>query len=76
MKEMKRDTTDKKLVLVCKLFLCVLIRVHPWLILQFLAGGGLGRGVHAVLGNFVDAALWGLLMGAVEMVEGTGAFAD
>src|SRR5712675_48392 len=42
----------------------------------FLPGSGFGRGMHAVLGNFVDAALRRLLMGAVEMVERTGAFAD
>lgn len=41
-----------------------------------LVGGGFGGGVHAVLGDFVDAAKCGLLGEAEELVEGAGAFAD
>src|SRR6266851_4913905 len=42
----------------------------------FLAGGGLGSGVHPVLRDFVDAARRRLLMDAVEMIERTGSFSD
>ena len=47
---------------------------------QAVAAARLGADVRMVgavgSDDLVDAALWGLLMGAVEMVEGTGAFAD
>src|SRR5229473_2630716 len=39
-------------------------------------GGGFGGGVHAVLGDFVDAAGGGLDALAIEMIEGDTAFAD
>ena len=39
-------------------------------------GGGLGGGVHAVLGHFVDAARCLLLIKAEQLVERAGAFAD
>src|SRR5712692_8964595 len=39
-------------------------------------GGGFGGGVHAVLGDFVDAAGGGLDALAIEMIEGHAALAD
>ena len=58
-------------------FLSVFICVNLWFQLGgLLVGAGFGGGVHAVLGNFVDAARRRLLMDAVEMIERAGAFAD
>ena len=39
-------------------------------------GRGFGGGVHAVLGDFVDAAGGGLDALAIEMIEWDAAFAD
>ena len=38
--------------------------------------GGFGGGMHAVLWDFVDAAGWGFLVEAIELIERAGAFAD
>src|SRR6266446_5783193 len=43
---------------------------------QFSVSGGFGGGVHAVLGDFVDAAGGRLDALAIEMIEGDAAFAD
>src|SRR5260370_26637051 len=42
----------------------------------FSVGGGFGGGMHAVLGDFVDAAGGGLDALAIEMIERNAAFAD
>ena len=49
--------------------------MNPWFRF-FLVGAGFGGGVHAVLGNFVDAAGGRFLVDAIEMIERTGALAD
>ena len=41
-----------------------------------LVSAGFGGGVHAVLGNFVDAARGRFLVYAVKMIERAGALAD
>jgi len=43
---------------------------------ELLVGGGFGGGVHAVLGNFVDAAGGRLDALAEEMIERQAAFSD
>src|SRR5882762_7784424 len=43
---------------------------------ELLVGGGFGRGVHAVLGDFVDAAGGRFDALAVEMIERNAAFSD
>jgi hypothetical protein len=43
---------------------------------DFLVGAGFGGGVHAVLGDFVDAARRRFLVNAIKMIERARAFTD